>query len=99
MDTDNIVQNMEEYVQSFRSLFEKRRLSELAPKVEQAKMALGNLKALVLDNTTVRSAVQNMQEHVEDFEQAVKKGDKELTAKALILMEEAVQELRRKRKA
>jgi len=96
MDTTKFVQNLEAYVQSFKTQIENPNPSQMTKLIKEAKMGLSDMHAISLSDTRSRSTVENIEEHLDELEKAAAKGDRQRSAKALILMEEAVQELRQK---
>lgn len=96
MDRQKIVKNIEEYLRSFRDQVEKNEGSGFGALTEGAKSCLSGLKASILENERARSAAGSLRDYAEKLEQAARKGDKQLTSKALDLMEKALRDLRAK---
>lgn len=96
MNKENVIKKMEEYIQDFREQLDKNDGSSLQVLATNTRLGLDRLKETVMDNDRARSGLQNIRECMEKFENAVKKGDRQMSAKALFLMEEAVQELKQK---
>lgn len=96
IDKADLVRKMEEYVQAYKDQLEKNDGSSLAALSDNAVTAFEGIKSKVMDNTRARAGLETFSEYIQKFEKACKEGDKQLSAKALILMEQAVQELKKK---
>lgn len=94
MNRTKIVHNAEAYVQAFKTILENDALADLPKASRDAETALENIKAVALADTRVRSAMETLEEQAKAFTRALQGSDRQQAAKALILMEEAVQNIR-----
>ena len=96
MDKEALVRKMEEYVRTYREQLDKNDGSSLSALADNARSSFDRVKDAVMGNERARAGLESFKEHMDKLEQAFNKGDKQLSAKALTLMEEAVQNLKRK---
>lgn len=96
MDKETLVRKMEDYVRAYREQLDKNDGSSLSALADNARSTFDRLKGAVMGNERARGGLESLKEHMDKLEHAVSKGDKQLSAKALTLMEEAVQNLKRK---
>ena len=95
MDTTKLVQNLEEYVQSAKSLLQNHELDALQKKLDEARKNISGMREGREDVRT-HAGLENFEEQLTVFDKSIQKNDMQRSAKRLILMEEAVQELRQK---
>ena len=96
MDRDTVIKKLEEYAQDFREQLQKNDDSSLQVLASNTRQGVEWLQQTIMNNDRAKSGLQTVKECVEKFENAVKKGDRQMSAKALFLIEEAVQELKQK---
>lgn len=97
MHRTNLVTNLEAYVQQFREMLSIGSLDGLQKAARDAAVGLANIKAISLDDDRVRSGVDTVAEYMNRFADCLEHKNRQEATKALILMEEAVQEMRREK--
>lgn len=103
MDRLTLIRKLEEGIASMREQLDQNdgsALAALAGGVKTGFQRLQNgfdsLKADIMDNEKAQKTLDSFKGHMDDFEKAVKEGDKKLSAKLLALMEKAVSDLKEK---
>lgn len=104
MDKEKLVKKLEDGVSALREQLEKNEGSALAAVASNARAGFESLrsgfeslKTEIMEKEAAKKAAESIKGHLEDLENAVKKGDKKMSAKAVELMEKAIKELKEKK--
>ncbi|MDL2216398.1 hypothetical protein LJB81_01530 [Desulfovibrio sp. OttesenSCG-928-M14] len=92
MDKQKLVKGLEEYISSFREKVDQNDGSGVAAIAESARQSIATMKHALMDSDKSRRALENAHEYLSKLEKAAKEGDKQLTAKLLGLLENAVKD-------
>ena len=98
MNKNDLLVKMEKYVQTYRAQLEKNDGLTMSVLSSQASIGLKAITNAVKSNEHTAKALQTLREGMDKLEEAVKKGDRKVSAKALDLMEKALANLRSKQK-
>ena len=105
MDKAKLIQKMEEFVQSYREQlgeYEGSTLTAVSSNAKRlfksAKQTIMEAKDSVIESDKTQSGLESLKEYMEKLETAVKDGGRKMSAKALSLMEEALQKFKDKDK-
>ena len=96
MNKIDLVRKMEEYVGAYRQQLDKYEGSSLSMLSNQAKNGIKALKSTVKNNEQAGKALESLREYMDKFEQAVKSGDRKVSAKAVEMMEKTLRNLKEK---
>lgn len=94
MEKTHLIKMMEEIIQSYEEHLNKNEGSTLSAIASSAKMTFEGLKASLSGNETLKSSIKTFKEYMEKLEEALKNGDRQLSANVLDLMKQAVQKLK-----
>lgn len=93
-----LIRKMEDLLAAYREETEKHEGSTLSTVGKNAKAGLEKVKAGIKGNATAQKAFEKFGAAMETFEEALKKGDRRVTAGSLHMMEKFVKELKEKGK-
>lgn len=96
MDKNALLSKVEEYVQAYRNELAKNDGSSLSTLAANATSFFEGLKDSLTHNEKAQKGMEAIKEHMTTFEKAIKEGDKKLSAKMMNMMEDALQELKKK---
>lgn len=96
MNTDKLLGKLEDGIASLRQAIEENDGSALKTLKTSAKQGFENVKEAFTQNEKAQKAVADIKKHVDDLEEAVKKGDKELSSKVLNAAEKKIKEYKEK---
>lgn len=91
MNRQKLFQKLEEGVFSLRRAIEENDGSTLKMLQTSARQGLKSVKDTFAQNEKSQKAVAEIKKHLEDFEQAVKNGDRKLSAKFLAAAEKKIE--------
>lgn len=92
MNKSDLIDKMEEYIQSYREELDKNQGSTLSALASGAKAGLESIKESIMANERSKAVVDKISGYADKFEQAVKDGDRKLSAGLLEKMEKTVQD-------
>lgn len=96
MNKVDMINKVEEFVNSYREQLEKNDGSSLSVLVSNAKSAYHSIRENVVNHEKAKAHLESFKEHLEKMEDAAVKGDKTLSSKILGLMEDGVAELKKR---
>lgn len=96
MNKVDMINKVEEMVNSYREQLEKNDGSSLSALFANAKSAYHSIRESVVNHDKAKAGIDSFKEHLEKLEDAAVKGDKSLSSKALGFMEDAVAELKKR---
>lgn len=103
MDKSTLLSKVEESIRSYKEQLEKNEGSTLATVASGAKTGfesawagLEKLKDGFMENETAQKTLENIKEHLGKLEDAIKEGDKKVSAMAVEKVEELLKECREK---
>ncbi|CAK7057330.1 MAG: hypothetical protein DELT_01291 [Desulfovibrio sp.] len=96
MNKQTLLAKLEDGVTSLRQMLEENDGSTLKTLKSSAKQGFESMKDAFTQNEKAQKAVADIKKHMEDFEQAVKNGDKDLSAKILDAAEKKIKEYKEK---
>ena len=105
MDKTALIRKMEEFVKSYREQLHEHEGSTLTAVstnakrlFEGARKTLADARQAIMENEKAQSGLESLKEYMEKLEDAVKRGDKKMSAKTLEMMEEALHKFKTKDK-
>ena len=97
MNKETLIRKMEEGVAALREQLANNDGSALSALASNAKAGYAALKVAVMGNEKARHALDSLKEHLDSLEKAVVAGDKKMSAKAVEVLEKALNDLKEKK--
>jgi len=96
MDKQALIRKLDEGVTFLRDVIQDNDGSTLKALAASAKQGFDGLKNAFEHNEKAQKAVAEIKQHMEEMEEAIKKGDKKLSAKLLAAAEKKIQKYKEK---
>lgn len=96
MNTEKLLGKLEDGIASLRQAIDENDGSALKTLKTSAKQGFENVKDAFIQNEKAQKAVTDIKKHIDDLEEAVKNGDRELSAKVLSAAEKKIKEYKEK---
>ena len=94
MNKSQIITRLEDTVRTLKEQLDKNDGSGLSAMAVGAKAGFDNLKSMIASNEKARLALDSAKIQALKLEEAIREGDKKLSAKTVVMMEKAVRELK-----
>lgn len=96
MDKTAIIEKLEQTVGTLKEQLDKNDGSSLSAMAEGAKAGFESLRGAIMGNEKARSALDSARTQMNKLEEAIREGDKKVSAKAVSMMENALHDLKEK---
>lgn len=97
MNKETLIRKMEEGVTALREELDKNDGSTLNTLAANARAGYESLKTTVMENEKARDTLASLKTHLDSLEKAIVAGDRNMSAKAVGLLEKVIGELKEKK--